>query len=116
MDEVKGSAYMGPRPPASSLGAWLLTQVRDLKGAIAALSNQARSDRDQVTELRPTVDRLIAKVEGLAKVQAIRDVELEQLKLIVDQTQRQLSGLKISKGMHRARVQRLLQDMERRLN
>jgi hypothetical protein len=49
-------------------------------------------------------------------VQASQGAELEQVRQLAEQTQRQLSGVKISRGMHKAKAQKLLQDMQHRLN
>jgi hypothetical protein len=62
------------------------------------------------------VDQLFAEAERSAKVQVAQSVELEQARQLAKRTERKLSGVKISRGIHKARAQKLLHDMEHRLN
>src|SRR5689334_13701260 len=116
MDEPASPRYEGASPPKSSLGAWLLKQARDVREVITTLTTDAAADRGETAKLRETVERLLAEAKRSEKVQAAQGVELEQVKQAVKQTQRQLAGLKISRGIHKARAQKVLQDMEDRLN
>jgi hypothetical protein len=103
-------------PPKSSLGAWLLKQAYDVRAAISALTNNAAVDGEEIEKLRVLVDQLLAEAERSAKVQAAQGVELEQVRRVTEETQRQLNGVKISRGLHKAKAQKLLQDMQHRLN
>jgi hypothetical protein len=69
-----------------------------------------------MVELRGLVDQLLAETKRSAKVQAAQTVELEQVRQLAKRTQQQLSGVKISRGIHKSRAQKLLRDMEHRLN
>jgi hypothetical protein len=113
MNEVD---HKGPPPPKSSLGAWLLREARDLRAAILGLTDDAASDNNEIVKLQGLVDRLIAEATRSFKVLESQGVELEQVKQRAKQTQKQLSGVKISRGIHKARSQKLLQDFENQLN
>jgi hypothetical protein len=67
-------------------------------------------------KLQGLVDQLLAEAERSTKVQAAQAVELEQVRQLAKRTQQQLSGAKISRGIHKARAQKLLNAMEHRLN
>jgi hypothetical protein len=84
--------------------------------AIGALTTETAADRSETERLRETVERLLAAAERSEKIQAAQGVELEQVKQAVKQTQRQLAGLKISRGIHKARAEKVLEGMEDRLN
>jgi hypothetical protein len=116
MDRQGTSDYEGAPPPKSSLGSWLLKQARDLRAAIESLAGDVAADHDEVDKLRGLVDQLLAEAERSAKVQAVQAVELEQVKQLAKQTRQQLNGVKISRGIHKARAQKLVRDMEHRLN
>jgi len=116
MDEHKSPDYQGAPPPKSSLGAWLLKQARDLRTTIDSLTRDAASDHGEIVKLQGLVDQLLAEAERSTKVQAAQAVELEQVRQLAKRTQQQLSGVKISRGIHKARAQKLLNDMEHRLN
>ena len=116
MEEHADGEYQGAPPPKSSLGAWLLKQVRELRTTINALTNDAVVDRGEIKSLKDLVNQLLAEAERSAKVQAAQGVELEQVRRVAQQTQRQLNSVKISRGMHKAKAQKLLQDMEHQLN
>ena len=108
--------YQGAPPPKSSLGAWLLRQAHAVQNAIASLTKDVASDRAEILKLQVLVDQLLAETERSVKVSAAQALELEQIKQLAQQTQRQLSGVKISRGIHKARAEKLLHDMEHRLN
>ena len=110
------NAYQGPPPPKSSLGAWLLTQAHAVQNAIDSLTKDVASDRTEIAKLQALVDQLLAEAERSVKVSAAQALELEQIKQLAQQTQRQLSVVKISRGIHKAKAQKLLHDMEHRLN
>jgi hypothetical protein len=116
MEKVASPNYRSAPPPKSSLGAWLLEQAHDLRGAITALTSGAAGDRAEIDKLKVLVDQLLAEAERSTKVQAAQGVELEHVKRLAKQTHRQLNGMKISRGMHKAKAQKLLQDMENQLN
>ncbi len=108
--------YQGAPPPKSSLGAWLLRQAHAVQSAIDSLTRDAASDHADIVKLQRLLDQLLAEAERSRKVQTAQTVELEQIRQLAKQTQRQLSGVKISRGIHKSRAQKLLQDMEHRLN
>src|SRR5271169_3297910 len=116
MDEHKSPDYQGAPPAKSSLGACLLNQARDLRTTIDSLTRDAASDHGEIVKLQGLVDQLLAEAERSTKVQAAQAVELEQVRQLAKRTQQQLSGVKISRGIHKARAQKLLNDMEHRLN
>jgi hypothetical protein len=116
MDRQGTPDYQGAPPPKSSLGVWLLKQARELRTAIESLTTDAAIDHAEIVELRGIVDQLLAETERSAKVQAAQAVELVQVRQLAKQTQQQLSGVKISRGIHKARAEKLLHDMEGRLN
>ena len=116
MEKDAAPDYQGVAPPKSSLGAWLLKQAHDVRAAINALTNDAAVDRDEIEKLKVLVNQLLAEAERSAKVQAAQGVELEQVRRVAQQTQRQLNSVKISRGMHKAKAQKLLQDMEHQQN
>jgi hypothetical protein len=80
------------------------------------LKRNAATDRAEIIKLQRLVDQLRAEAERSAKVQVIQTVELEQVRQLVKQTQQRLSGVRISRGIHKARAEKLLQDLEDRLN
>jgi hypothetical protein len=108
--------YQGAPPPKSSLGAWLLRQAHAVQNAIDGVTKDVASDRAEIVKLQALVDQLLAEAERSVKVSAAQALELEQIKQLARQTQRQLSSVKISRGIHRARAEKLLHDMEHRLN
>ena len=112
----KSNEYEGPPVAESSLGAWLVEQARDLRAAINGLTNDAASDRAGIEKLKVLIDHLFVEAERSAKVQAAQGAELEQVKRVAERTQRQLSSVKISRGIHKAKAQKLLQEMQHRLN
>jgi hypothetical protein len=116
MDERVSSKYQGAPPPRSSLGAWLLEQANGFRTTINALTSDTANDHAEIEKLKGLVDRLLSEAERSTKVEAAQAAELEQVKQLAKQTQRQLSGLKISRGVHKAKAQKLLQDLESRLN
>lgn len=116
MDKHASLDYQGAPPPKSSLGARLLKQAHDLRAAIGALTSGAAADHGEIEKLKLLVNQLLAEAGRSAKVQASQGAELEQFRQLAEQTQRQLSGVKISRGIHKAKAQRLLQDMQHRLN
>lgn len=62
------------------------------------------------------VNQLVAEAERSRKVQTAQGAELEQVRRVAEQTRRQLNGAKISLGIHKAKAQKLLREMEQRLN
>jgi hypothetical protein len=113
----KGCCFRLPRRTfAEELGAWLLKQAREIRAAINSLTNDAAVDRDEIKNLSVLVNQLLVEAERSAKVQVAHGVELEQVRRAAEETQRQLNGVKISRGMHKAKAQKLLQDMQHRLN
>jgi hypothetical protein len=116
MENDAAPDYQGVPPPKSSLGSWLLKQAHDIRAAINSLTNDAAVDRDEVKKLTVLVNQLLAEAERFATVLAAQGVELEQVRRVAEQTPRQLSGVKISRGIHKAKAQKLLQDMQHRLN
>lgn len=116
MDKDVASDYQAAPPPKGSLGAWLLKQAQDVRAAIEALISGADAASSEIDKLNLLVDQLLAEAERSAKVQAVQGAELEQVRRVAEQTQRQLSGIKISRGMHRARAQKLLHEMQHQLN
>src|SRR5262245_36650101 len=103
MDEGTVPDYQGVPPPKSSLGAWLLRQAHDLRAAINALTGDADADRSEINKLKFLVDQLLAETKRSAKVQAAQGVELERVRGVAEETQRQLNGVKIFRGMHQAK-------------
>jgi hypothetical protein len=116
MDERVSSNYQGATPPRRSLGAWLLEQANGFRAAIDALTRDTANDHAEIEKLNGLVDQLLSEAKRSAKVEAAQAAELEQVKQLAKQTQRQLSGLKISRGVHKAKAQKLLEDLENRLN
>jgi|HubBroStandDraft_6_1064221.scaffolds.fasta_scaffold252402_2 hypothetical protein len=110
------ATYAGPPPPRSSLGTWLLEQARDLWVTVSALKTDVDADRLARRSLEKTVTRLVAETERLSKVQVAQALEFEQVKQLASQAQTELGGLKISRGIYKSKAQKLLQDMENRLN
>jgi hypothetical protein len=84
--------------------------------AIDTLTSGAAADRGEIDELKPLVNQLIGEAERSAKVQTAQGTELERVRQLAEQAQRQLTGVKISRAMHKAKAQKLLQDMRHRLN
>jgi hypothetical protein len=116
MDGQNYSDYQAAPPPKCGLGAWLVNQAFDLHKILAGVVSDTASDRAQIVELTDCVNRLTAEIERLATVQAVQSTELEHLRQLAKQTQSQLIGLKIGKGIYKAKAQKMLQDMEQRLN
>jgi phosphatidate phosphatase PAH1 len=110
------ATYAGPPPPASSLGAWLLKKVEEVGELIGSLVVGQSEQKAAVDQLRETVSALKRAAEKSAKVQNVQATELEQIKAQVRETQKQLNGLKISRGRHKAKAQRLLSEMDRSLH
>ena len=108
--------YQGVPPPKSSLGAWLLKQAHELREAIEALTSAAATDRSDTEKLKLLVNQLLVEAERSAKVQAAQGAELEQVRQLAEQTQRELTRAKISRGIHKAKAQKLVQDIQHRLN
>jgi hypothetical protein len=94
----------------------LLEQANGFRAAIDALTGDTVNDHAEIEKLKGLVDRLLSEAKRSAKVEAAQAAELEQVKQLAKQTQRQLGGLKISRGVHKAKAQKLLQDLENRLN
>jgi hypothetical protein len=103
-------------PPKPGLGIWLLKQACELREAINALTKDVMGDREETKRLGKAVDDLIVQAEQSAKVQATTAIELVKIKLAAAETQRQLTGLKIAKGIFKAKAQKILKGMEGRLN
>jgi hypothetical protein len=80
------------------------------------LTSGVDAGRGEIEKLKLLVNQMVADAGRSAKVQASQGAELEQVRQLAEQTQRQLSGVKISRGVHKAKAQKLLQDMKRRLN
>jgi uncharacterized protein YpiB (UPF0302 family) len=74
------------------------------------------SDHNEIVKLQGLADQLLAEATRSAKVLESQGVELEEVKQLAKQTQKQLNGVKISRGIHKARAEKLLQDLENRLN
>src|SRR5882762_2727919 len=94
--------YAGPPPPFSSLGAWLLNKVEELAESIRGLVDSRSEDTAKVNELVAIVTELRSAVERSAKIQDIQAIELEQIKAVTRKTQKQLNGIKVSRGKHKA--------------
>jgi hypothetical protein len=116
MSTLTADDDQGAPPPKSSLGAWLLRKAQALQSAIDGLKRNAAANHAEIIKLQRLVEQLRGEAERSAKVQVIQTVELEQVRQLVKQTQQQLSGVRISRGTHKARAEKLLQDLEDQLN
>ena len=116
MRKRESDDYQGAPPPKSSLGAWLLRQASDLRTVIDNLTTDAAGDHAEIVKLQGLVDQLLEEAERSKKVQAAQVAELEQVKELTSQTAKRLNHVKISRGMHKAKAQKLLHDIEHRLN
>lgn len=95
---------------------WLLSQARELRAAVDELIQEVTADRGETEKLKRLVQQLVAEAQRSAKVQTAQAAELEQVRQLAKETQRQLNGVKISRGIHKVKAQKLLQDLENRVN
>jgi len=108
-------AYAGPPPPASLLGAWLLNKVQELAEHLGALMVSRSADTAKMNELSETVAKLRKAIERSAKIQDLQALEIEQIKAEVQVTRKQLNGVRISRGQYRAKAEKLLEQIEQKL-
>jgi len=108
--------YAGAPPPASTLGAWLLKQVQDLAETVRDLVTSQAEGGEKTKELIESVNSLKAAIERSSKIQDAQGIELAEIKLRLGQANKQLNGLRISRGKHKAKAQKLVTQMEARLN
>ena len=108
--------YAGVPPPASSLGAFLLKQVQELVDAVRGLVNKEDERDRKMRELIELTGSMKAESERISTIQDAQGIELIEMRSKLNLAQKQLNGLKISRGKHKAKVQRILDQMEVRLN
>jgi hypothetical protein len=108
--------FAGPPPPRSSLGAWLLSQVQELAASVAALVVGQTEQQRNNDALEATIRSLKADVERARKVQNAQGIEIESIKTNLSKVKKQIHGLKISRGHYKAKAEKIIDSIERRLN